>query len=111
MPGKIPSLYVHFPFCETKCHYCDFYSLGRERTREGDSDRFEKALKKEAELSADRLAPKLETIFFGGGTPSMTPADSMKRALEPLWRHTSVTPDTEWTMEGTHAPSTLADRS
>jgi oxygen-independent coproporphyrinogen-3 oxidase len=45
------------------------------------------------------LAPELETIFFGGGTPSMTPPDSMKRALEPLWKHTRITPQTEWTME------------
>ena len=109
MSGKIPSLYVHFPFCETKCHYCDFYSLGRERTREGDDTRFEKALKSEAELSAHRLAPELDTIFFGGGTPSMTPADSMKRALEPLWKITRVTPETEWTMEAN--PSSVTTES
>lgn len=93
------SLYVHFPFCETKCHYCDFYSLGRERTKPTDADEFETALTKETELSAHRLAPVLETIFFGGGTPSMTPVSSMKRALEPLWKQTSVNDSTEWTME------------
>jgi oxygen-independent coproporphyrinogen-3 oxidase len=109
MSALIPSLYVHFPFCETKCHYCDFYSLGRERTRDGDASRFEKALKKEAKLHASRLAPELETIFFGGGTPSMTPADSMKRALEPLWKHTRVTPSTEWTMEAN--PSSVTKES
>jgi len=93
------SLYVHFPFCETKCHYCDFYSLGRERTREGDAGKFEAALRAECELMAPRLAPELDTIFFGGGTPSMTPPDAMARAIEPLWKHTQVTADTEWTME------------
>src|SRR4051812_29899509 len=96
-PSSIRSLYVHFPFCESKCHYCDFYSLGRERTRAGDADRFEAALKAEATLLAPALAPELETIFFGGGTPSMTPPDSMARALEPLWQSTRVTPETEWT--------------
>ena len=95
----IESLYVHFPFCESKCHYCDFYSLGRERTKSGDAGKFENALRAESALQAPLLGPKLSTIFFGGGTPSMTPADSMKRALEPLWKNTSVTPDTEWTME------------
>jgi oxygen-independent coproporphyrinogen-3 oxidase len=100
--GQLSSLYLHFPFCETKCHYCDFYSIGRERTADGDAPLFEAALRREIELIAPmgrRLAPVLETIFMGGGTPSMTPPDSMARALEPLWRLTSVDPDTEWTME------------
>jgi oxygen-independent coproporphyrinogen-3 oxidase len=104
---KIKSLYIHFPFCETKCHYCDFYSLGRERTREGDAPRFETALLAEAKLHAPLLGPELETIFFGGGTPSMTPPDSMKRALEPIWAHTSVTERTEWTMEANPSSITL----
>jgi oxygen-independent coproporphyrinogen-3 oxidase len=96
----IRSLYVHFPFCETKCHYCDFYSLGRERTRAGDADVFEQALRREAEQAASLgLAPELDTIFFGGGTPSMTPPESMARALEPLFARTRVTAATEWTME------------
>ncbi len=99
MPGQLASLYLHFPFCETKCHYCDFYSIGRERTAEGDAPLFEAALRQEIELQAPRLAQKLDTIFMGGGTPSMTPPDSMARALEPLWKFTSVTPETEWTME------------
>src|SRR6478735_450779 len=93
------SLYVHFPFCEAKCHYCDFYSLGRERTRAGDPDRFEKALRLEAQQSAHLLSSELDTVFFGGGTPSMTPCESMARALEPIWAHTKVTEKTEWTME------------
>jgi oxygen-independent coproporphyrinogen-3 oxidase len=93
------SLYVHFPFCESKCHYCDFYSLGRERTREGDAARFERALHLEARRLAPRLGEELETIFFGGGTPSMTSPDTMARALEPLDLRARVTERTEWTME------------
>jgi oxygen-independent coproporphyrinogen-3 oxidase len=93
------SLYVHFPFCETKCHYCDFYSLGRERVRPGDADAFETALHREAERWTDQLGSTLDTIFFGGGTPSMTPAEVMARALEPLRLSHRVTADTEWTME------------
>ncbi len=93
------SLYVHFPFCESKCHYCDFYSLGREKTRETDPQRFELALKKEAGQKAHLLSNQLDTIFFGGGTPSMTPPDSMRRALEPLELSQRITPNTEWTME------------
>ena len=77
------SIYVHFPFCEAKCHYCDFYSLGRERTKPQDPDRFEKALRTEITQILPLISPKLETLFFGGGTPSMTAYDSMARALSP----------------------------
>lgn len=93
------SFYAHFPFCESKCHYCDFYSLGRERTKPQDALTFEEALRREAEQKGSLLSKELDTIFFGGGTPSMTPPDSMTRALEPLWKHTSTTANTEWTME------------
>lgn len=93
------SLYVHFPFCESKCHYCDFYSIGRERTRAGDALRFEAALRREAEQAAPLLAPRIDTIFFGGGTPSMTDPDSMARALEPLGLASRIHDQTEWTME------------
>src|SRR5947209_12662651 len=81
---NIDSLYVHFPFCEAKCHYCDFYSLGKERTKATDPDSFEQALRREAEALAGFLAPSLETVFLGGGTPSMTPPESAARALEPI---------------------------
>lgn len=93
------SLYVHFPFCESKCHYCDFYSIGRERTKPEDPPRFAEALEVECTLAAGELAPKVDTIFFGGGTPSMTPPDIMKRALSPLKLSERVHSETEWTME------------
>src|SRR5687768_15380447 len=93
------SLYVHFPFCEAKCHYCDFYSLGRSRTRPGDADQFEEALKIEAAAQAPLLGPALRTIFFGGGTPSMTPPESAARALEPLLSKVRLSSEIEWTME------------
>ncbi len=103
------SLYVHFPFCEAKCHYCDFYSLGTERTRPTDAGTFESALAREAQLSAERLSPELDTIFFGGGTPSMTPVESMARALAPLELTRRVTSATEWTMEAN--PSSVTAES
>ncbi len=100
------SLYVHFPFCESKCHYCDFYSIGAERTGESDPATFEGALFREATRMADRLGPSsgagarpLESIFFGGGTPSMTPPESMRRALATLELEKRVDSATEWTME------------
>lgn len=98
--SQIQSLYVHFPFCESKCHYCDFYSIGREDTKAKDPEIFIEALRAEAKLREKGLAPQLKTIFFGGGTPSMTKALDMERALAPLKLHERVDQTTtEWTME------------
>jgi oxygen-independent coproporphyrinogen-3 oxidase len=93
------SLYVHFPFCEAKCHYCDFYSIGRERTGTGDPLLFEEALFQECRQAAPRFDAQIDTIFFGGGTPSMTPPESMRRALAPLELEKKIHAETEWTME------------
>jgi oxygen-independent coproporphyrinogen-3 oxidase len=81
----VRALYVHVPFCFHKCHYCDFYSIvdgGREAGREG-GDRQEVFVERLiAELTA--LAPAaaglpLETIFVGGGTPSLLRPDLWRR--------------------------------
>ena len=93
------SLYIHFPFCERKCHYCDFYSLGAERTKPQDPAAFEAAVRSELALQSGLFESELKTIFFGGGTPSLTPPDSMKRILDPLWNVTKLAPNAEWTIE------------
>ncbi|OFZ21457.1 MAG: hypothetical protein A2X94_08085 [Bdellovibrionales bacterium GWB1_55_8] len=110
-PGSARSLYVHFPFCESKCHYCDFYSIGRDDlngTREfTEKTRFEAALQMEASRMTSFLAKPLQTVFFGGGTPSLTTAESMRRALEAVLPTGS--PSLEWTMEAN--PSSLTPGS
>lgn len=106
--GKAASLYVHFPFCETKCHYCDFYSIGAERTAGTDPNKFEEALAREARIQEPLLALNLNTIFFGGGTPSMTSASSMARALKSLNLNERVTDETEWTMEANPSSVSIA---
>lgn len=93
------SLYIHFPFCEVKCHYCDFYSLGKSRTRAGDADLFQTALHTEATQATAFLDSSLDTLFLGGGTPSMTHYDSLAYSLEPLWKKTHPALDAEWTIE------------
>ena len=99
MQTTFESLYIHFPFCESKCHYCDFYSIGAEKTKKADVLSFEEALCHEAELRSQNLAPKIKTLFMGGGTPSMTPPESMQKALQPLDLKSKIDGDTEWTME------------
>src|SRR5437764_9746645 len=75
-----PGLYVHIPFCFHKCHYCDFYSITRQtpdRMR-----RFVDLMLREAEMwSAGTQEIRPETIFFGGGTPSLLPIEQMQRLI------------------------------
>ena len=66
VPVRIPSLYIHVPFCAQKCEYCAFYS---EASSAELVNRYLVALVRELEMVADDLQPK--TIFFGGGTPSL----------------------------------------
>jgi oxygen-independent coproporphyrinogen-3 oxidase len=74
-------LYVHLPFCAYRCGYCDFVTLvGREDEHEAYAD----ALLAELELERARLAPELETIFLGGGTPTFLAPDALRRTLASL---------------------------
>src|SRR6185437_15980868 len=74
-------LYVHLPFCAHRCGYCDFVTVvGR-----GEQHRvYVDALARELELERGLLAPELETIFLGGGTPTFTELGELVRLLEAL---------------------------
>lgn len=61
-------LYLHIPFCKTKCPYCDFYSV---RGDESDHDMYTVSLIETMENWADKLCRKADTLYFGGGTPSV----------------------------------------
>ncbi|MCM0605081.1 MAG: radical SAM family heme chaperone HemW [Xanthomonadaceae bacterium] len=97
--SKYPSLYFHFPFCETKCHYCDFYSLARDRVTDDEVSRFERAMLREVELTRDQYSPEIKTIFCGGGTPSMTEPSSMERIFKEVFKYSRLATNYEWTME------------
>jgi putative oxygen-independent coproporphyrinogen III oxidase len=76
-------LYVHLPFCAAKCHYCDFFSVPAEGQ---DRDGMIGAILAEAE----RFAPRNpQTVYFGGGTPSLLDAGELERLLDALDRITS----------------------
>jgi oxygen-independent coproporphyrinogen-3 oxidase len=71
-------LYVHLPFCADRCGYCDFVTaVGRHSQHAGYVD----ALLAELELERDVLAPQLETVFLGGGTPTFTEPGALERLL------------------------------
>ena len=74
-------LYVHLPFCAHRCGYCDFVTV----VGKGDQHRiYVDALLRELELECASLAPRLETIFLGGGTPTFTALPELVRLLEAL---------------------------
>jgi len=106
MNGEARSLYVHFPFCETKCHYCDFYSLAAHRVKKEDQLKFESALSKECLMQNSLLSSTLDTIFFGGGTPSLTLLSTIEKVCKNLNLADRITPQTEWTLEAN--PSSVA---
>ena len=70
-------LYLHIPFCVKKCDYCDFTSFALE----GSLEAYVCALIREIELSADSELNRLtfDTVFFGGGTPSLLSGEQMQR--------------------------------
>jgi oxygen-independent coproporphyrinogen-3 oxidase len=74
-------LYVHLPFCAYRCGYCDFVTLVDRRADHGP---YSAALLAELELERPLLAPELETIFLGGGTPTFLEPGSLGRLLDAL---------------------------
>jgi putative oxygen-independent coproporphyrinogen III oxidase len=91
------AIYIHWPFCVSKCPYCDFNSHVRERI---DAARWTRALVADLEAEA-ALAPgrTVGSVFFGGGTPSLMPPETVAALLDrvrALWR---VAPDVEITLE------------
>jgi putative oxygen-independent coproporphyrinogen III oxidase len=91
-------VYIHWPFCLSKCPYCDFNSHVRHGGVE--EARFVRALAAEIEATAARTGPRtVSTIFFGGGTPSLMAATSVAAILDAIARHWRVAPDVEVTLE------------
>ncbi len=90
-------LYVHIPFCTAKCGYCDFNSYARQ---EHLVPSYTRTLVREAQLwrSATR-GRAVETIFFGGGTPSLMPLDEMRALIDGLRAAFEIAPGTEVTLE------------
>ena len=103
MNGSVRHLYVHLPFCAHRCGYCDFVTVvGRDDQHGAYVD----ALLRELALERELLAEDLETVFLGGGTPTLTSLPELVRLLEALPRAVEVTveanPETV-TLELAHA--------
>lgn len=95
------SIYVHVPFCQTICGYCDFYSTLLEP---GATGPLVEALLRELERHRGELAERVETIFVGGGTPTTLPPGELARLLGAL--RELAEPDAEFTVEANPATVT-----
>ena len=101
-------IYVHWPFCAAKCPYCDFNSHVRTSIDEGG---WVEAIERELDWTAasqGRDRPIVETIFFGGGTPSLMTGESVGRVLEKITRLWPMANDVEVTLEANPASAEAA---
>src|SRR5580658_4235953 len=89
--AEITGLYVHVPFCFHKCHYCDFYSITRQTPAR--MENFVDLILREADqwTTGAGPTPRFKTVFFGGGTPSLLPLQSMRRLLTGLRQRFDLT--------------------
>lgn len=89
-------IYIHIPFCRQACNYCNFYFS----TSAGNKEPFVAALLKEIELSKKYLAgEKIETIYFGGGTPTQLTAEELKQITNALHQAYDLSALKEFTIE------------
>ncbi|NJP40750.1 radical SAM family heme chaperone HemW [Oscillospiraceae bacterium HV4-5-C5C] len=95
------ALYLHIPFCDSKCFYCDFCSSpGRQQVY----DAYVRSLQTEIKASAlwleqQQLVKPLETVYFGGGTPSVLGCDRLSELLQTVYAAFAVDPGAEITLE------------
>ena len=89
-------LYVHIPFCKSKCGYCDFYSFVSD---ESAMNRYLDCLLKRADDYAAGIKRSIDTIYIGGGTPSVFGGERIRHLLERLRSCFAVTSDCEITVE------------
>jgi putative oxygen-independent coproporphyrinogen III oxidase len=91
-------VYVHWPFCLSKCPYCDFNSHVRHTGI--DEERYVRAFAEEIATTAQRAPGRtVTTIFMGGGTPSLMKPETVGAILDTIGRHWTVSPDVEVTLE------------
>ncbi len=89
-------IYIHIPFCRRKCHYCNFFTIASLKYKE----RFLDALKEEIYLCKNYLnGSQIESIYLGGGTPSVLKIDEINSILENVRKYFILSENTEITLE------------
>lgn len=92
-------IYIHIPFCRSKCQYCDFYSLGGAKNKEA-MDKYLQALTQHIRECA-KLSPNyvVDTVYFGGGTPSFFGAEGLERILTEIVKRFEMDKSPEISLE------------
>jgi oxygen-independent coproporphyrinogen-3 oxidase len=88
-------IYIHIPFCKKACHYCNFHFS----TQMQDLDAFVDALIKEIALQENYLNSPIETLYFGGGTPSLLQQAHVDKIISSLHKHFNLSALKEFTLE------------
>ncbi len=90
-------LYIHIPFCRSKCPYCDFFSV--RKNTQAEFDNYIKLLVDKILYWAQKVNEVVDTIYIGGGTPSVIGAENICKILDTIKENFNVTDDCEITME------------
>lgn len=88
-------LYIHIPYCAKLCYYCDFHFSLNLKTRKD----FVDAVCKELQLRKDFFSTPIETIYFGGGTPSLLTLDELERIFSSIRQNFQIVPNAEISFE------------
>lgn len=88
-------IYIHIPFCKSRCIYCDFYST----TQESKIDTFTDAICTEINLRKDEITESVSTIYFGGGTPSLLQEKHLRQIFDAIESIFQIKSDSEITIE------------
>ncbi|OBH33572.1 coproporphyrinogen III oxidase [Mycobacterium sp. E342] len=100
VPGRPFGMYIHVPFCITRCGYCDFNTYTPAELGGVNPDAWLAALRTELKLAAERLpGPTVNTVFVGGGTPSLLGGTRVATILDMVREHFALAPDAEVTTE------------
>ncbi|OBG97989.1 coproporphyrinogen III oxidase [Mycobacterium sp. E3251] len=100
VPGRPFGVYIHVPFCITRCGYCDFNTYTPAELGGVNPDAWLAALRTELKLAAERLSqPTVNTVFVGGGTPSLLGGARVAAVLDMVREHFALAPDAEITTE------------
>ncbi len=94
-PDQMAGIYIHIPFCRKACHYCNFhFSTSLEK-----AEAVEASILKEIALRSSEINEAVQTIYFGGGTPSILAPEAINKMLQAIKTHYAISSDPEITLE------------
>jgi len=113
---KMAGIYIHIPFCKKKCIYCNFYSIANTKRMEEYVDALVAECRTSTTLSYQKekgerkkiLRSSVQTVYFGGGTPTLIPVHLLEKILNAIYINYEIVSDAEITIEANPEQCTLA---